>query len=83
MNSGAIYNLTRALTRPYIGAHIKYKGKNISVWKVIENNQFQENIEPGSVLRANDKSFIVKTYDGAVEIIVHDFKVPPQVGEYL
>jgi methionyl-tRNA formyltransferase len=83
MNSGAIYNLTRALTRPYIGAHIKYKGKNISVWKVIENNQFQENIEPGSVLKANDKSFIVKTYDGAVEIIVHDFKVPPQVGEYL
>ena len=83
MSSRAIYNLTRALTKPYVGAHIKYRGKNISIWKVKEVNVVKENIEPGSVLNANNKSFIVKSYDGAVEVIGHDFKILPKVGEYL
>ena len=83
MSSRAIYNLTRALTEPYVGACIKYRGKNISIWKVKEVDVVKENIEPGSVLNANNKSFIVKSYDGAVEVIGHDFKILPKVGEYL
>jgi methionyl-tRNA formyltransferase len=83
MNSKAIYNLTRALTKPYIGAHIKYNGKNISVWKVKEIEILQENIEPGSVLRISNNSFVVKSSDGAVEVTEHDFKILPKVGEYL
>ena len=43
----------------------------------------KENIESGSVLRVSDKTFIVKSSDGAVEVIDHDFKILPQVGEYL
>ena len=34
MSSVAIYNLVRALSKPYIGAHIRYKDRNIHVWKV-------------------------------------------------
>ena len=83
MSSRSIYNLTRALTKPYVGAHIKYNGKNISIWKVKEINDFQENIEPGKVLKTSDKFFIVKSSDGAIEVTEHDFIVPPQVGEYL
>ena len=83
MSSRAIYNLTRALTNPYVGAHIKYNSKNYSVWKVKEINNFDENIEPGKILSVNHKSFIVKSYDGAVEIIRHNFKTLPKVGEYL
>lgn len=83
MSSRAIYNLTRALTSPYVGAHIKYNGNNYSVWEVKEINSFQENIEPGKVLSVDHKSFIVKSYDSAVEIIRHDFKILPKVGEYL
>jgi methionyl-tRNA formyltransferase len=83
MNSRSIYNLTRALTRPYVGAHIKFNETNYSVWKVKESNDFQENIEPGKVLRVFDKIFVVKSYDGAIEIIEHDFKEMPKVGEYL
>jgi methionyl-tRNA formyltransferase len=83
MSSRAIYNLTRALTKPYVGACIKYRGKNISIWKVKEVDVVKENIEPGSVLNANNKTFIVKSYDGAVEVIGHDFKILPKVGEYL
>ena len=47
MSSRAIYNLTRALTKPYVGAHIKYRGQNISIWKVKEIDITDENIEPG------------------------------------
>jgi len=83
MNSRSIYNLTRALTKPYVGAYIKFNEKNYSVWKVKESNDFQENIEPGKVLRVFDKIFVVKSYDGAIEIIEHDFKEVPKVGEYL
>ena len=83
MNSRSIYNLTRALTRPYVGAYIKFNETNYSVWKVKESNDFQENIEPGKVLRVFDKIFVVKSYDGAIEIIEHDFKEMPKVGEYL
>jgi methionyl-tRNA formyltransferase len=83
MSSRAIYDLTRALTKPYVGAHIKYNGKNYSVWKVKEINSFEENIESGKILSVDRKSFIVKSYDGAVEIIKHDFKILPKVGEYL
>ena len=83
MNSRSIYNLTRALTKPYVGAYIKFNETNYSVWKVKESNDFQENIEPGKVLRVFDKIFVVKSYDGAIEIIEHDFKEVPKVGEYL
>jgi len=83
MNSRSIYNLTKALTKPYVGAYIKFNETNYSVWKVKESNDFQENIEPGKVLRVFDKIFVVKSYDGAIEIIEHDFKEMPKVGEYL
>ena len=35
MSSRAIYNLTRALTKPYVGAHIEYLGKNNSFCKCL------------------------------------------------
>jgi methionyl-tRNA formyltransferase len=36
MSRRAIYNLVRALTHPYIGAHLIYKGEEIKVWRVKE-----------------------------------------------
>lgn len=83
MNSFAIYNLVRALSRPYCGAHIVYKGSSVKVWKVNEIKCCDGNLEPGKVIRSGQKSFVVKTYDGAVEIIEHDFKTIPKLGEYL
>ena len=83
MGSRAIYNLVRALTKPYVGAHINYKDKEIIVWKVeiIENEQ--HNIESGKVLDISEDKILVKTYDGAIKIIHHEFKKIPNVGEYL
>ena len=83
MTSRAIYNLVRALTKPYVGAHIHYNEEDVSVWKVkiVENNQI--NIESGKVLDSNEKVILVKTYDGAIEILQHEFKELPKIGEYL
>ncbi len=83
MTSNAIYNLVRALTKPYVGAHVNYKEKEIIVWKVkiIENKD--NNIESGKILDINENKIIVKTYDGAIEITHHEFKKLPDIGEYL
>ncbi len=83
MTSRAIYNLVRALTKPYVGAHVEYNGQDISIWKVEEVEFDQNNIEFGKVLENDGKSIMVKTYDKAIKIIDHGFKELPKVGEYL
>ena len=83
MSSNAIYNLVRGLTKPYIGAHIEYKNKDITVWKVEEIEFNKNNIEFGKILEINGNTIIVKTYDKAIKIIEHEFKELPKVGEYL
>ena len=83
MTSQAIYNLVRALTKPYVGAHINYKEKEIIIWKVEMIKNKQNNIECGKVLDINKDNILVKTYDGAVKITHHEFKKLPNIGEYL
>lgn len=83
MTSKAIYNLVNALTKPYVGAHVIYKKKEIIVWKVkiIKNKDI--NLETGKILDIKENEIKVKTYDGAIKIINHEFKKLPKVGEYL
>ena len=83
MTSNAIYNLVRALTKPYAGAYIEYNGKEISIWKVEEVEFDKNNIEYGKVLENDGKTITVKTYDKAIKILEHDFLKLPKVGEYL
>jgi len=83
MCSNAIYNLVRALTRPYVGASISYKNKDVIIWRVSSENFTCLNIEPGKVLEIKDNTILVKTYDGAIRIIEHEFEELPKVGEYL
>lgn len=83
MSSYAIYNLVRALSKPYVGAHLIYKNKEVKVWKVKEETCYLTNIEPGKVLESVGKEILVKTYTDAVRIIEHEFLEIPQKGEYL
>ncbi|WP_107695723.1 formyltransferase family protein [Campylobacter concisus] len=83
MTSRAIYNLVRALTKPYIGAHVEYNGQDVSIWKVEEVEFDQNNIEFGKVLENDGKGIVVKTYDKAIKIIDHNFKELPKVGDYI
>ncbi len=83
MSSRAIYNLVRGLTKPYIGANVIYKGKDIIIWKVEEVKIDMNNIEPGKILDIQDDRPLVKSYDGAILISEHEFIDLPKVGEYL
>ena len=82
MTSEAIYNLVRALTKPYVGAYVVYNGEEVTVWKVEKIYNVQENLESGKVLDVHDGKITVKTYDGAIKIIYHEFNKLPKVGEY-
>ncbi|UZH56741.1 formyl transferase [Salinimicrobium tongyeongense] len=83
MTTNAIYNLVRGLTRPYVGAHVIYKGKEIKIWAVKEEQFPLSNIEPGKVLEVKDFKILVKAWDGAVQILDHNFVELPKEGEYL
>ena len=83
MNSYAIYNLVRGLTKPYIGASIIYNDMEIKIWKVKEEKYDLKNIEPGKILEIKNNTILVKCYNGAIRILEHEFQKLPNIGEYL
>jgi len=83
MNSKTIYNLVRALTKPYAGAHILYNNEFIKIWKIEEMDNSDFNIEYGKILKIENGTIIIKTADSAIRIIEHEFKLLPKEGEYL
>ena len=83
MSTNAIINLVKALTHPYIGAHVEYLKEDVKIWKVVSYNIFKKNYEPGKVLEIIGSDIVVKTYDGAIRILDHDFDKLPIIGEYI
>ncbi len=83
MTSKAIYNLVRALTKPYVGAHVIYKNQEIKIWEAKEVACKLKNAECGKVLALNNGYITVKCYDNAICLIKHEFKKLPKAGEYL
>lgn len=84
MSNRSIYNLVRALTRPYVGAHFVYKDNEYKVWKVAETNVSSvNNIEPGKVLKKySDGSIEVKCGEGSIRLIDFD-SVDINEGDYI
>lgn len=85
MSSTNIYNLVRALTEPYVGAHFEYDNREYKVWEVSElSDDGFENIEPGKVISVfGDGRFRVKSGKGIVEVIRYDRNFVPERGGYL
>ncbi len=83
MCKSTIYNLVRALTKPYVGAHIIYQGKEIKIWKAQEIEFDGSNIEPGKILKIKGNTVTVKCADGAVALLEHEFETLPCEGEYI
>lgn len=83
MSAKSIYNLIRALTRPYVGAHCIFKEEEVKLW----NSEYVRcdlyNIEPGKILLIEGQNIIIKCGEGAIKLIEHDFTQFPSVGEYL
>ncbi|AOW76488.1 hypothetical protein A3Q34_06215 [Colwellia sp. PAMC 20917] len=85
MQAVDIYNLIRALAKPYPGAEFQYLDELQSVWESkISKELFSRNIEPGTVLSTGDANMIVKTGgDTAIELFNLEMNKLPQVGDYL
>lgn len=83
MTSESICNLVRGLSSPYPGAHCIFMGEEIKIWAAELSISHEENLEPGKVLEVNGYHIKVKTFDGAIIIMRHNFSAIPPVGAYL
>jgi methionyl-tRNA formyltransferase len=82
MQSRMVYNLVRALTRPYVGAHVEYNGREIKIWQVAEEYTNLPHIEPGKIVDIRDGVPLVKCSENAVWLKKHEFNSLPCIGEY-
>ncbi|MDW3652396.1 MAG: formyltransferase family protein [Bacteroidia bacterium] len=83
MSSRNIYNLVRALSKPYVGASIMYQEEEVKIWRIEILDFAQVNLESGKVLDHEGTHLLVKTGDGAVRITEHTFTELPPKGTYL
>jgi len=85
MSSYSIYNLVRALTRPYVGAHLLYKNKPIKVWyaEEVKTGRY-DNIEPGKVIEVSPGAgLLIKTGTFCIKIPRDKFNKEIKKGEYV
>ena len=83
MAATTIYNLVRALTHPYPGAHFVWNGEPIKVWRVEIVVNVPPNIEPGKVLSVDELGVLVKAGIGAIRLIAISPEVNLRSGDYL
>ena len=85
MSAVSIYNLVRAITRPYLGAHAVLGDTVFKVWKVaVLDCLEQAHIEPGKVLRGNsEENALIRCNDRCIELIEIEPKIELKEGEYL
>jgi methionyl-tRNA formyltransferase len=83
MSNMAIYNLVRALTRPYPGAHLLFQDKEIKIWAARPESRDSQNIEPGKVLAVRNNNILVKCSEGGIWLTNHEFTILPKEGDYL
>jgi len=73
MSAISIYNLVRALSKPYNNAIFTYKNKEIKVLKVKiikkKNNFLINNFEPGKILKKTYNYFDVKCGEGVIRVL--------------
>jgi methionyl-tRNA formyltransferase len=75
--------LVRALTHPYVGAHLVYKDKEVKIWRAEVVGCNLDNIEPGKILSQKDSGIVVKCGIGAIWLDCAESDNMPKVGEYL
>ena len=83
MSARSIYNLVRALARPYPGADCAIGDGEAKVWKVAVVDLEMANAEPGKVISLEHGGIVVKCGEGCVRVIEHEFPRPLEEGTYL
>lgn len=83
MSSDSIYNLIRGLSRPYVGAHIDFQGKECKVWTSKVCDDVYSNFESGKVLEINSQGAIkVVTGSSSIWLVEHEIPTLENI-EYL
>lgn len=83
MSSDSIYNLIRGLSRPYVGAHIDFQGKECKVWTSKACDDVYPNFESGKVLEINSQGAIkVVTGSSSIWLVEHEIPTSENI-EYL
>ena len=82
MTAESVHNLVRALTRPYVGAHVVFRGHKVKIWKtaLCGDGSTPTDLEPGRVLRVDGRSLVVRCGSGALQILEHEFDPLPPAG---
>ncbi len=83
MSARSIHNLVRALTKPYVGAHFVFDGKDIKVWKSMVLCDAPANAEPGKVLGMHDGAPVIKCGQYALCLLTTEPTFSPIEGSYL
>ncbi len=83
MTASSIYNLVRALTRPYPGAYFEYQGLECKVWRTEVVLNDERNIEPGKVLDVDGQTIVIKCGSEAIRLLEWDGAFRFQTGEYV
>ncbi len=87
MSAKDIYNLTRALDKPYMNSHFYLGRKEIKVLKCkivnYKNDKYNFNLEPGKILNKKINFFDVKCGEGVVRILKTNKKLQLKNINYL
>ena len=84
-----VYNLIRALTHPYVGAHTYASGQRVKLWQAVLQQQYLaqdvSQVEPGIVFAATSTGFDIKTGDGHLSVTsyAHEGDEPIEIGARL
>ncbi|MDP2216506.1 MAG: methionyl-tRNA formyltransferase [Methanolobus sp.] len=77
-----IYNLIRALSKPWPGAYTYFKGYKVVIWKA-HLGEHKNATDHGKVINASDGYLQVSTYDGQIIITDHEIVYEKDTTEVL
>jgi methionyl-tRNA formyltransferase len=83
MSSASIYNLVRALTKPYVGAEFMHKEIKYKVWKAEIISYYANDAEPGKVVDIIDGCPAIKCGEGVIKLVNTNPTLVSEKGEYL
>ena len=74
MPARGIYNLVRALAKPYVGACFMHQNQAIKVWKsiVVSEKTITPNLEPGRILSIESDGVTIQCGIGCIKLLDYD-----------
>lgn len=84
MPASGIFNLVRALTKPYIGAEFRVEDQTVKLWKCeVFEQKVARDIEPGKVLSVKSYGTVIKAGEGAIRLLQTGKMPLLREGDYL